>query len=271
MDVEQKIWGGECYSETVPYHVSIALQEIGGLVLGIYERESNRAIGVLVTIPAIINGKPAYYSHMHGYIEGYRGLGLGYIVKKIQAEYAKSKGIDLILWTYDPLLAPNAWFNIAKLGIIFRRYSPNHYGRMNVFYNRGVESDRVWAEWYIDSVRVKLRLEGKLRPKPLKYFIDRGASIVLRGKVRDDGLVEPEVLNDESDSDLVIIEIPKNFTEILKRDLSLANKWRLASRNVFTKYLEDGYIGFDFLRDSGRYYYVLWRGDINSILNGGYP
>ena len=270
MEVEKAIWGGECYAETVPYHVSIALQEIGGLVLGIYEKSTNKLIGVLVTFPAIIEGKLALYSHMHGYIEGYRGKGIGLEVKKIQRDYAKSLGVDLIVWTYDPLLAPNAWFNIVKLGAIFRRYSPNHYGRMNVFYNVGIETDRVWAEWYIDSERVTKRLSG-WKPKSVEYFIKRGAKVVLEASPRTDGLLEPRKVDLGSRSPLVLMEIPNNFTDILSRDKELANKWRRESRRVFTHYLARGYVGFEVVKSNGRFYYVLWRNVLDKILDGEYP
>ncbi len=270
MDVEVKIWGGEGYSETVPYHVTLSLKEVGGLVLGIYD-PSGKVIGVSICFPAIIKGKLALYAHMLGFLKEYRYRGLGFEVKKIQIEYARSLGIDLVLWTYDPLLTANAWFNMVKLGAVFRRYSPNHYGRMGISYNIGVDSDRVWAEWYINSKRVKQRMEGKLKPKDLSYFLSLGARYALKSDSVRGGLKIPGKPQLGLESRLVIIEVPPNFVEIQMKDSDLANVWRLKSREVFMYYLSRGYVGFEFVRHEDSYYYVLWKERLSEILKGAYP
>jgi len=58
------------------------------------------------------------------------------------------------------------WFNLGKLGAIVRRYSANHYGPLNDRINRGLKSDRVYAEWWIRSRRVERRIAGEHEPVP---------------------------------------------------------------------------------------------------------
>ena len=82
-------------------------------------------------------------------------------MKLEQRREALSRGIKLVEWTFDPLESKNAYLNLAKLGVIVRRYYPNHYGETTGMLQRGLDSDRVIAEWWIDKARVPL--EGDVR------------------------------------------------------------------------------------------------------------
>ncbi len=73
-----------------------------------------------------------------------------------QRTHALERGIRLIEWTFDPLESKNAYLNIVKLGAIVRRYYPNHYGETTGVLQRGLDSDRVIAEWWIDRPPVRV-------------------------------------------------------------------------------------------------------------------
>jgi predicted GNAT superfamily acetyltransferase len=77
-------------------------------------------------------------------------------LKQAQREHALQRGIHLIEWTFDPLESKNAYLNIAKLGVIVRRYYVNLYGATASQMQHGLESDRLIAEWYIDKPRVSV-------------------------------------------------------------------------------------------------------------------
>ena len=51
--------------------------------------------------------------------------------------------------------------NIAKLGVIVRRYHVNYYGRIESGCIRGLETDRLVAEWWIDEPRIPV--QGDIR------------------------------------------------------------------------------------------------------------
>jgi len=74
---------------------------------------------------------------------------------------ALERGIRLIEWTFDPLEWKNAVFNFNRLGAIARRYVPNQYGVSSSPLHRGLPTDRLIAEWWLDSPRVVSCLEGK--------------------------------------------------------------------------------------------------------------
>ncbi len=93
----------------------------------------------------------------------HRNGGLGRRLKLLQREDALARGIELIEWTFDPLEIKNAYLNIEKLGAIARRYNINQYGITSSPLQGGLPSDRLIAEWWLKSGRVKTLLEtGKI-------------------------------------------------------------------------------------------------------------
>ena len=63
-------------------------------------------------------------------------------------------------WTFDPLEIKNAYLNIHKLGAIVRRYRVNFYGVSSSRLQGGLPTDRLLAEWYLDSPRVDSNSRG---------------------------------------------------------------------------------------------------------------
>jgi predicted GNAT superfamily acetyltransferase len=76
------------------------------------------------------------------------------MLKLFQREDALGRGIRLVEWTFDPLELKNAHFNLNRLGALCRRYIPNLYGVTTSPLHRGIETDRLVAEWQLDSPRV---------------------------------------------------------------------------------------------------------------------
>ena len=54
-------------------------------------------------------------------------------------------------WTFDPLEIKNAYLNIHKLGAIVRSYRVNFYGVSSSRLQGGLPTDRLVAEWHLDS------------------------------------------------------------------------------------------------------------------------
>jgi predicted GNAT superfamily acetyltransferase len=130
----------------------------GGQVLGAFDR--GRMIGFLYSVPAL-RGKLVYlHSHMLAVLPEYQNQGIGRQIKLAQRDEALSRDIKLIEWTFDPLEVRNAHFNISRLGAIVRRYEPNLYGITSSPLHRGIPTDRMFAEWWLDSDRVKGVISG---------------------------------------------------------------------------------------------------------------
>mgnify|MGYP000029317864 CR=1 FL=1 len=273
MDVQIEIWGMPDYSEAVTYHMLISAHRHGGVLYGAFEEDTGRAIGLVFSIPAYRNGKIYQYSHLAGVIPEYRHKGLGYILKLKQRKHVINQGLDLIVWTYDPLQGSNAKFNIEKLGAIVRKFYENYYGELLDKINIGMPSDRFEAEWYIKSKRVELKLRGLLKTPSLDKILEIGGYLVtsthLSGEVR---VLKDYNLTDKHD--LVIVEIPGELKKLKKhREILLA--WRYKARTIFNYYLSRGYIVIEFITQVSdgerRNFYILWRRDLEDILRGAVP
>ncbi|HEY0657193.1 MAG TPA: hypothetical protein VGD05_01905, partial [Pyrinomonadaceae bacterium] len=79
--------------------------------------------------------------------------------KWAQRERALQEGVGYIKWTFQPVQARNAFFNLERLGATINVYQPNFYGTdystsIEQDSVRGVDSDRLFADWYLDSPKV---------------------------------------------------------------------------------------------------------------------
>lgn len=157
--LQREIWG-EADLEIVPDTIFVVAAHTGGQVLGAFEHD--RLIGFTLSLPALRNGSPYLHSHMTGVSAEYRDRGVGRMLKLFQREEALSRDIRLIEWTFDPLEMRNAHFNLNRLGAIARRYMPNLYGITSSPLHRGLATDRLLAEWYLDSPRALAAMNTEL-------------------------------------------------------------------------------------------------------------
>jgi len=145
--------------ELLPLRFLIVVTRVGGHVFGAFD--AGRPVGFVFAIPGIkSDGRSYLHSHMLGVLPDYRNAGIGRHLKLLQREEALSRGIPLIEWTFDPLELKNAFLNIEKLGCIVRRYTENSYGITASPLHGGLPTDRLSAEWWIDSPRVERVLAG---------------------------------------------------------------------------------------------------------------
>jgi predicted GNAT superfamily acetyltransferase len=139
-------------------------------------------IGFALSLPGVKTGSnspdgnpfPYIHSHMLAVKAGYRDRGLGAQLKLAQRKDALARGITHMEWTFDPVEIKNAFLNINKLGAIVRRYSENFYGVSSSRLQGGLPTDRLIAEWKLDSPRVRAIMEGK---PPADLIIEERISV----------------------------------------------------------------------------------------------
>jgi len=166
-------WGYDL-SDVIPRKAFLVAQKIGGQVIGAFETDLPGAapqggpeslIGFAMSFPGIKTGpgvpQPYLHSHMLAVRPPYRNRGLGAQLKLEQRHEALSRGIRRMEWTFDPLEIRNAHLNIHKLGAIVRRYYVDFYGVSSSRLQAGLPTDRLVAEWHLDSSRVAAILEGR--------------------------------------------------------------------------------------------------------------
>src|SRR5258707_10179517 len=167
--LQREIWG-ENDLEVEPTSMFVVAAHTAGQVLGAYD--GNSLVGFTLALAALRHGAPFLPSHMTGVRANYRDCGVGRMLKLFQREDALSRDIRLIEWTFDPLALRNAHFNLNRLGAICRRYLPNLYGVTTSPLHRGMATDRLVAEWFLDSPRVMAALNDELASPQFSTPID---------------------------------------------------------------------------------------------------
>jgi predicted GNAT superfamily acetyltransferase len=173
VQLQIETWGYD-ESDVIPRKVFLVAQAIGGQVIGAFDTEisggqpeggAKSLVGFAFSLPGVKTGggEPRAYlhSHMLSVKEGYRNRGLGTQLKREQRREALSRGIRLMEWTFDPLEIKNSFLNIHRLGAIVREYRVDFYGLSSSRLQGGLPTDRLLAEWQLDTPRVQAILEGR--------------------------------------------------------------------------------------------------------------
>lgn len=163
--LQKEIWGYPD-SEIYPARMFLNITRTGGHVLGAFMDKGPMAAFV-VSVPAWRKEHRYFYSLLLGVLPTHENQGLGKMLKVAQRKAALRAGIEYIEWTFDPMRAKNAYFNIVRLGAIARRYCPDYYGPILGKLQRKLPSDRLIAEWPLKSARVRKALAGK-KPRPAR-------------------------------------------------------------------------------------------------------
>ena len=239
----------------------------GGLVLGAFD--GDRAVGFLLTIPAILNqpregiegifsGRYKFHSVMMGVHPDYHSRGIGHQLKVAQRQFTIEQGVTMVSWSYEPLLAPNAWLNIARLGGVVDLFEVAFYGEAN-----GWAEDRFLVDWWVTSERVERRLIGAEHPHALAEHLAAGAELIA-GEWSPEGFPLAPAPQLGCEAAAFLLEIPPNLTLIRQSAPEAALAWRLSFRVMMQHYLNGPYRVLDVVRDrlmggGERVYYLLGR------------
>ena len=150
--------------EISPVRHLIVTKHAGGFTLGAFQEKT--LIGFVLSVPAFLRGEKAFYSHMTAVRKDFQSAGIGAKLKWAQRARSLSENVKFIKWTFQPVMARNAFFNLEKLGAIVRHYEPNFYGTDypttgKQDENIGLDSDRLFAEWHLESEKVIALSKGE--------------------------------------------------------------------------------------------------------------
>jgi predicted GNAT superfamily acetyltransferase len=179
VELQIETWGYD-ESDVIPRKTFLVAQEIGGQVIGAFDTEiapspslisaqsptpAPGLVGFVFSLPGIKAGpaapQPYLHSHMLAVKAAYRNRGLGRQLKLEQRREALTRGIMRMQWTFDPLEIKNAFLNIHRLGAIVRSYRVDFYGVSSSRLQAGLPTDRLIAEWRLDSRRVEAHIAGR--------------------------------------------------------------------------------------------------------------
>ena len=162
--------------ELSPRRHLIVARSAGGFTLGAFD--GVRMVGFVLNqvaarrAPETGADEIIGYSHMMAVAKDYQNRGVGARLKWAQRARTLAQGRRFIRWTWDPAQSRNAHFNINRLGVVVRGYAENYYGTdYSTVPGRfaetlGLDSDRLVAEWDLDSPRVEALARGET-PGPL--------------------------------------------------------------------------------------------------------
>ena len=140
--------------EISPVRHFVVTTHAGGFTLGAFS--GDRLVGFVLSVPAFLKGERAYYSHMAAVDPAFQGHGIGARLKWAQRDRSLVEGVRFIKWTFQPIQAMNAYFNLEKLGARVAEYKPDFYGTDYAVSpdqpaKLGLESDRLLAEWHLED------------------------------------------------------------------------------------------------------------------------
>jgi predicted GNAT superfamily acetyltransferase len=242
--VIEQVWGPE---QGVPPELLRAFQHAGVALYG--ARSEDRFVGFVLGFLGFAGGIHLH-SHMLAVVPGQEGHGAGYALKLAQRAACLDQGIDEIRWTFDPLVARNAWLNLGKLGTVAYRYFPGFYGEMTDRLNRGDRSDRFEVRWVLTSERVDRAIAGR----PARPSSPGKPVLVAEG----DPAVPRPASTGSPPGPGTTVQIPRDHQAIKARDPALASSWRESSGKVFAECFAAGLVATWFSLDTG---YVFEAGD----------
>jgi predicted GNAT superfamily acetyltransferase len=221
--------------EISPRRHLIVSRRAGGWTLGAFDGQS--LAGFVHQMAAVRGGNEVIgYSHMMAVRQGYQNKGLGALLKWEQRQKSLDEGKTFITWTWDPMQARNAHFNLNRLGCVVRAYGANFYGTdysTSHAYDPerapGIDSDRLFAGWELLSPRVAALHAGR-EPQPLG-------------------------------SPAKTIEIPPDWYALIQSDPVGARREQLRVRREFEEAFKQGLICAAFERDTEHPRYMLYERD----------
>jgi predicted GNAT superfamily acetyltransferase len=220
--------------EISPRRHLIVTRRAGGWTLGAFA--GDELVGFVHHLVAVRGDDEIIgYSHMMAVARVYQNRGVGAKLKWAQRERALREGRNFIKWTWDPMQARNAHFNLNRLGVTVRSYGVNFYGTDYITMPRetkesaSLDSDRLFADWQLDSKRVTQLAEG----------IASGLDSV----------------------PATTIEIPSDWSSLISQDAVAARREQLRVRAEFEEAFAAGLICAGFARDKAHPRYLLYKSD----------
>lgn len=147
----QRATWGEVFKEAVPRAVLLIAGKLGGVVAGAFD--DDRLVGFVFGLTGLRDGRLVHWSDMLAVDPAWRDHGIGRQLKAFQREAVVALGVTEMYWTYDPLIARNAHFNLNRLGAEIVEYVPDMYGTTGSTLHGDVPTDRFVVRWTLNGPR----------------------------------------------------------------------------------------------------------------------
>lgn len=238
-DIQRATWG---YSDlmVIPYTQLVSAQHNGGVLLGAYV--DGELVGFLYGYLGMASGRLYHFLQRMGVLPEAQARGIGYKLTIAQREQLLRQGIDIIVWTYDPLEGKNSTLYVEKLGGIVRYYARDIYGMVNNPLQVGLATDRFLLEWHLMSDRVRERVRGQHARPYSEDWLNQDEMPFVTTAVWNSDFPHPTAPELELDADTVLVQLPPDLQYIKRTEVSVAVEWRQVTRTIFETYFRRGYV-----------------------------
>ncbi|XWX05246.1 GNAT family N-acetyltransferase [Aggregatilineales bacterium SYSU G02658] len=247
----QKIYWGSDMSDIVPLHMLLSMANYGGHVFGAFV--DGKLVGLLMGFlgakitPA--DRTPArdallVMSKRMVVLPEYRNYKIGEHLKQAQRQFALDHGVPLVTWTFDPLIARNAYLNLHKLGAVGQAYQMDFFGVDAA--NPTLSGDRLVANWWVAHPHVADRSAREHADGVCVGAVEAG---------------QPRFLGVSLGAPALLLEIPPDVQALEKSDAPLAGAWRAYAREAFPALFAAGYLATDVIRRGEQTFYVFTPDD----------
>ncbi|MFN2525639.1 MAG: GNAT family N-acetyltransferase [Actinomycetota bacterium] len=228
----------------VPANLMKAMLHSGNYVSGALA--DGQLVGTSIGFLGRRKGSLHLHSHITGVSPALQGRHVGFALKQHQRAWALRNGLEEIVWTFDPLVRRNGYFNITKLGAEIVDYKANFYGEMRDDINADDDSDRCVVLWRLASDRAADASEGRGGAQ-----IASEAAIVVLSQNAEGGPSPSLELGE-----LLFAQIPDDIVSLRRSNKDQAAQWRQALREVFEWAFAEKYRVTGMTKDGG---YLLSR------------
>lgn len=261
----QKTTWGEAFDDVVSAALMQVTSRIGGVTAGAFDRD--RLVGIIFGVSGFRGDARVHWSHMLAVEGSHRSMGLGRALKIYQREIVMRAGVEIMFWTFEPLEARNAHFNLNRLKAEIDAYVIDMYGNGDTSpLHHGIGTDRFIARWPLASPQVVDALDRDLAA--LEWYGDRArVHLPMPERIDETPNVDipperPEVVEERRG----LVEVPCGIQRLKQDDLETAIEWRAYSRHAIRTYLDRGYTATAFVRrstaeedEAARCFYVFDR------------
>ncbi len=230
IDIQRKVFASP-ELEISPVRHFIVAKNAGGFTLGAFIGE--KLVGFVLSNAGILStGEPFFYSHMTAVAGEFQNRGIGAKLKWAQRDEAIKRGVKFIKWTFQPVQARNAFFNLEKLGAVVREYQANFYGTDYSTSTAqdekiGLDSDRLFAEWHLKTGKVVALANGE-------SFRETNKAVKK-------------------------IEIPVDWNHLVKTNPAQAIAEQTRVKNEFKAAFAENLIAKSFIRNETNPYFLLFK------------
>ncbi|MGJ3237762.1 MAG: GNAT family N-acetyltransferase [Anaerolineae bacterium] len=251
----QRVYWGDNMADLVPAHMLLSIARYGGHLHAAFDGDT--MVGLLIGfLGAQIDPHDESDASTSLYVMSkrmvvlpqFRGQKIGEHLKQAQRDYARRHHIQLVLWTFDPLLSRNAYLNLHKLGAVGQKYEKDYFGTDAS--NPVLSADRLQVNWWVNHPSLDER--PLVTPDTLPC-----ANLTT---LDQQGLIVPQSFQ-VHDVSAQRLEIPIEFVPLERIDPALGQHWRDHVRLAFTSLLSAGYLATDFVRVEDRVFYIFTSDD----------